>query len=203
MRLLLLACQLAFLLPAAAATPRTVRLSVGSRAEDSLRRFIEHDPSLKARLAEASARQDALLAQVRDSDLRDAVADSDIPRDDRLQIEQLPGMKALAPHACRTLSDCAVPELALDVADDELLADSVRRLVRPWMLLQQARGASLELSAAQFGDEALNLTLEGLGTTSFTLNVSPRLLGGFKVWFDQPLVLASLYGRERDAVLKR
>jgi hypothetical protein len=32
--------------------------------------------------------------------------------------------------------------------------------------------------------------------------VSPRLLGGFKVWFDEPLVLASVYGRERDAALK-
>ena len=104
---------------------------------------------------------------------------------------------------CRTLGDCAVPELALDVADAARLPDSVRRLVRPWMLLQQARKSSVEITPASTGDAVLTLKLKGLDASPLTLNVSPRLMGGFKVWFDSPLVLASLYGRERDAALKR
>jgi len=71
------------------------------------------------------------------------------------------------------------------------------------MLLQQARGSSVEITPATTGDAVLTLKLKGLDAPPLTLNVSPRLLGGFKVWFDSPLVLASLYGRERDAALTR
>ena len=191
-------------LGAQTASAQSIRLPRGPKAEDVLRRFIEQDARLKARLAEA-----------RDSDLRDSIADKSGPEELKRRlaqasgarresiIEQFPGMKAPAAPVCRSLGDCAVPELALDVADSARLPDSVRQLVRPWMLLQQARGSSVVITPAQTGDAVLTLKLKGLDAAPLTLNVSPRLLGGFKVWFDSPLVLASLYGRERDAALKR
>lgn len=186
-----------------AAPARSIRLAKGPKAEDVLRRFVERDPSLKARFDDAARREESFLAEVRDSDLRDSVADKSGPEELKLQLSRLPGMKAPLAPVCRSLGDCAVPDLALDVADSERLPDSVRRLVRPWMLLQQARGSSVEITAASTGDAVLTLTLKDLDAPPLTLNVSPRLLGGFKVWFDSPLVLASLYGRERDAALTR
>jgi hypothetical protein len=90
----------------------------------------------------------------------------------------------------------------MDVSSADTLPEELRRLVRPWMLLQEARGSDLELiPVTAAGDAVLTLKLKDL-KQELTLNVSPRLFGGFKVWFEQPLVLASLYGRERDALMK-
>jgi len=205
---------LAAALPVRAAD-KPLRLSGGPKAEDALRRFVTGDKRLKAKLDDAAAREEAFLAENRDGDLRDAVSDAAGPERlkrelaaasgaDRARVlERLPGLKAPAGASCATLAECATPELAADVSDAELLPDALRRLVRPWMLLQQARGSEIALApAAGEGDAALTVTLRDLDAAPLTLNVSPRLLGGFKVWFDQPLVLAALYGRERDAALK-
>ena len=214
MKYLLPLVLLAVSLPASAAD-KPLRLTGGPKSEDALRRFIAGDKRLKAKLDDAAAREEAFLAESRDSDLRDAVSDIDPAEalkrqlasasgaDRARALEALPGMKAPEAPACLTLNDCATPELAADVADAELLPDALRRMVRPWMLLQQARGSSAVLEPVEgSGDATLTVTLKDLDSAPLTLNVSPRLLGGFKVWFDQPLVLASLYGRERDAALK-
>ncbi|MBI4061688.1 MAG: hypothetical protein HY403_09685 [Elusimicrobia bacterium] len=206
---------LGLLLAASAASAR-VRLSGGAKAENKLRRFIEQDARLKARLHEATRREEFYLAEARESDLRDAV--SDAPLGDALRaglektagdkrrglIETLPGMRVLPSGAvCPTVAACPVPDLALDVADAEHLPDSLRRLVRPWMVLQQARGSDIELASIDGpGDAALSVKLKDLDAQPLLINVSPRLLGGFKVWFERPLVLAALYGRERDAVMR-
>lgn len=198
--------------PALAASP--VRLSGGAKSEDRLRRFVEQDASLKARLDDAARREEAFVAESRETDLRDAVSDfsgerlragleksEGARRKDMLSA--LPGMKPAAVPSCRTLSDCPTPELAVDVADPARLAETVRRLVRPWMVLQQARGSEAVIAAAEGpGDAALTVKLRDLDAQPLVLNVSPRLLGGFKVWFERPLVLAALYGRERDAALR-
>ncbi|UPT73775.1 MAG: hypothetical protein M0D55_18305 [Elusimicrobiota bacterium] len=214
MRQLILLGLLAAAAPALAASP--VRLTGGAKAEDKLRRFIEQDAALKARLDEAARREEAYVAEARESDLRDAVSDfsgeslrsalektSAEKRKDL--VSGLPGM-ASAPKLsapCRSVDDCANPELALDVADSRALAESVRRLVRPWMVLQQARGSEAVVSAVDGpGDAAIAVKLKDLDAQPLILNVSPRLLGGFKVWFERPLVLAALYGREREAVLR-
>lgn len=193
----------------AASSPKPVRLSAGAKAEDKLRRFVSQDARLKARLDEAARREEFYIAEARESDLRDAV--SDIHSGDNLRtglekrkdlLDALPGMKAPAVPACHTVAACPTPDLALDVADAESLPDSVRRLVRPWMVLQQARGSEVELASIDGpGDAALSLKLKDLDAQPLIINVSPRLLGGFKVWFERPLVLAALYGREREAVL--
>ncbi len=201
-------------LPARAAD-KPLRLSGGPKSEDALRKFVSTDKRLKAKIDDAAAREEAFLAENRDTDLRDAVSDTSGPDELKRQLavaadsdrarllQQLPGLKAPAAPSCATLADCATPDLASDVTDAEQLPEAVRALVRPWMLLQQARGSELELSPVSAeGDAFLVVTLKDSDAAPLTLNVSPRLLGGFKVWFDQPLVLASLYGRERADALK-
>ena len=196
------------------AAPAPLRLAGGEKAENKLRLFVEQDARLKARLEDASRRETAVLASSRESDLRDAV--SDMSGDNlRLRLEQsqgerrkallenLPGMQASSQPDCRTIVDCPSPDLALDVPDAQRLPDTLRRMVRPWMVLQQARGSNIELSATEGpGDAALTVRLKDLDAQPLVLNVAPRLLGGFKVWFDRPFVLAALYGRERDAILR-
>jgi hypothetical protein len=199
----------------AAPTSKSVRLSGGAKSEDKLRRFVEQDARLKARLDDAARREEFYIAEARESDLHDAVSDSSsgdslraglekapgVKRSDIL--DSLPGMKAAAVPACHTVAACPVPDLALDVSDAAHLPDSMRRLVRPWMVLQQARGSEIELSPIDGpGDSALSVKLKDLDAQPLIINVSPRLLGGFKVWFERPLVLAALYGQEREAVLR-
>lgn len=191
---------LAVALPSSAAT---LRLSGGAKSEDALRRFVEGDARLKARFDDAARREEAFLAENRETDLRDAVADFTPARRADL-IGMMPGMRVPPAPKCSTLSDCPVLDLADDAPDAASLPDAVRRLVRPWMLLQQARGSKVVLTPVEGeGDAALRLTLQDLDAPALTINVTPKLLGGFKVWFDQPLMLAALYGRERDAALKK
>lgn len=214
MKLLPLLAVLAVAVPARAAD-KPLRLAGGPKSEDALRRFVSADPRLKAKIDDAVKREEAFLADNRDTDLRDAVADVNPAEELRRQLaqaggsgraralEQLPGMKAAPGALCGGLADCSTPELAMDVASAEQLPDALRGMVRPWMLLQAARGSEAVVTpAADAGDAILTVKLKGLDAAPLTLNVSPRILGGFKVWFDQPMTLASLYGRERDRALK-
>ncbi|MFI5347507.1 MAG: hypothetical protein ACHQ51_14125 [Elusimicrobiota bacterium] len=184
------------------AADKPLRLSGGPKAEDALRKFVSNDKRLKAKIDDAAQREEAFLIENRDSDLRDAVTDA---KGDRVGfIQQMPGMRAPVASACAALKDCAHPDLALDVPTAEQLPDALRTLVRPWMLLQAARGSEAVITPVSAeGDAVMLVKLNGLDAAPLTLNVSPRILGGFKVWFDQPLTLASLYGRERDAVLAK
>ncbi|MDE2143214.1 MAG: hypothetical protein KGJ84_12465 [Elusimicrobia bacterium] len=201
MKLSLLLAVLAVCAAPSRAADKPLRLKGGPKAEDVLRKFVSNDPRLKAKIDDAAKREEAFLAENRDGDLRDAVTDGGGDR--ASLIGRLPGMQAPVPSTCSALKDCARPELALDVDSPAQLPDALRSLVRPWMLLQAARGSELDLKpAAGDGDAVLTATLKGVDAPEMVLNVSPRLLGGFKVWFDQPLVLASVFGRERDAVLK-
>lgn len=197
-------------------TAASVRLYGGPKSEDILRRFVEKNPALKARLDQAARREEAYLVEVRESDLRDAVRDIRPGDNLRSNLEKttgqkrrealaaLPGMKAAAKPVCHTVVECPVPELAIDAPDAEHLSESVRRLVRPWMVLQQARGTGIVLSPVDGpGDAALTIKLKDLNAAPLVVNVTPRLLGGFKVWLDRPLYLAALYDRERSVVLSR
>ena len=194
-----------------------LRLSGGPKSENKLRRFLEQDKGLKARLEDAATREAGLIAAARESDMRDSVSDvagsslrrsleqSQSAKREAL-IQTLPGMKApmKAPEdsACLTIVDCASPDMAMDVPDAQRLPDTLRRMVRPWMVLQQARGSSIELSSLDGpGEATLALRLKNVDAQPLVLNVAPRLLGGFTVWFNSPFVLAELYNRERNAVL--
>jgi hypothetical protein len=207
------------LLAVAAAAPvraadKPLFLTGGPKAEDALRRFVERDPGLKAKLDDASRREEALLAADRDPDLRDSISDTNGPDQLKLKLAQasgadraallqkLPGLKAPAAPTCLVLTECPNPELSVEVTDAALLPDAVRRVVRPWMLLQQARGSSVELIPAEgSGDAALKVALKGLSPEPLTLNVTPSP-AGFRIWFERPEELASLYVRERGVALK-
>lgn len=210
MRISLLLLTVAVAAPAFAGP---VRLKGGQKSEDKLRQFVVGDAKLKARLDDAAKREAAFVAESRES-LRDAVADK-TPEEISAEaaqttgekrkavLEALPGMKAVSGPACATLADCANPAMSMEVSDARNLPDSIRLMVRPWMALQQARGSEIEVAPAEGnGDAALTVKLKGVETHPLILNVSPHLLGGFTVWYDQPQVSAAVFARERAAVLK-
>ena len=213
MKLSLLLLAAAVAVPARAAD-KPLFLTGGPKAEDALRRFVERDPRLKAKLDDAAQREEKMLAADRDPDLRDAVSDTGGPEEFKRKLAQasapdraamlrkLPGLNAPPKPSCLVLSECASPDMSVQVADAALLTDALRGLVRPWMLLQQARGSEVELIPSEgAGDAALKVALKGLSPAPLTLSVTPNA-GGFKVWFDRPQDLAALYVRERDAAMK-
>jgi len=205
---------LAVLVAAAPAFAASIKLKGGAKSEEKLRRFVEQDKKLASRLQDAVRREEAFVAEARESDLRDAVSDTMI--DDlhaaiektsgekrKSLIETMPGMKAITGPVCATLADCATPAMSIEVPDARNLPDSMRLMVRPWMTLQQARGSEIEVVTAEgAGDAALTVKLKGVDAAPLVLNVSPHLLGGFSVWYDHPEQTAALFARERQAVLK-
>jgi hypothetical protein len=199
---------------AAPALAGPMKLKGGPKSEDKLRRFVENDSKLKARIQDAVKREQRFVAEARESDLRDAVSDTSINdlhanlekssvEKRKAILESMPGMRAYAGPACATLAACVAPEMSLEVPNASDVPDTIRRMVRPWMALQQARGAELEVATAEGeGDAALIVKLKGVNAVPLRLNVSPHLIGGFAVWFDHPEAAAELYARERAIVLK-
>lgn len=172
-----------------------LRLGAGPKADDKLRRFVAENRDLRSRLDDAMRREALFRLEAGETDLRDAVADPIHSKEEL--IEKLPGMKVPPASKCPTFDACHQPEFAEAVEHSELLPDAIRRLMRPWMLLQDARGYKTEVTPSTKDDALLIVTLKGLSDAPLVLNVSPRLLGGFNVWFDEPARLASLYERER------
>lgn len=190
---------LLLLLLAAPASSARLRVGADAKSQDRLRRFVTADKAVRARLDDAKAREAAFRAEARESGLRDAVSDAPLTREQL--IAELPGMQAPTAAACATLEACPTIELAETVPHPELLADAVRRMLRPWLLVQQARGRKADIESASQGDALLTVRLRGVDSAPLTLNVAPRLLGGFQVWFDEPFRLSALYERERAAAL--
>jgi len=211
MRLNLLAVALLVAAPSAFAGP--LRLKGGTKSENKLRVFVSTDAKLKARIQDAIKREERFVAEARESDLRDAVSDSslnDLHADlekstgekRKTVLESMPGMKAYGGPACASLAACVEPDMTIEVSDASDVPDTLRRMIRPWMTLQQERGSEIEVVTAEGeGDAALIVKLKGVDAAPLALNVSPHLLGGFSVWFDQPEAAAALYARERAAVL--
>lgn len=203
----------AALLLAAPSFAAPLRLKGGTKSENKLRRFVENDAKLKARIQDAIKREERFVAEARESDLRDAVSDSSLnDLHARLEsttgekrkaiIESMPGMKAYGGPACATLAACVEPDMTVEVSASNDVPDTLRRMVRPWMTLQQERGSEISVVAAEGeSDAALIVKLKGVDAAPLMLNVSPHLLGGFSVWFDQPEAAAALFARERAAVL--
>jgi len=202
------------LVVAAPAFAGPVRLKGGAKAEEKLRRFVSQDAKLKARIQDAIKREEHFVAEARESDLRDAVSDTSV-NDLHTNLEKttgekrkailtsMPGMKAYGGPACATLAACVEPDMSIEVSDSGDVPDILRRMIRPWMTLQQERGSEIEVITAEgAGDASLIVKLKGVDAPPLTLNVSPHLIGGFAVWFDQPEAAAALYAREREAVLK-
>jgi hypothetical protein len=185
--------------PAFSSSP--LRLAAGPKAEDKLRRFVAGDKALRARLDDAMRREALFRTEARETGLKDAVADAAATREQL--IAEMPGMKVPPAPTCPSLAECHQPEFSAVVDNPELLPDAVRNLMRPWLLLQEARGYKTEVAPSTKGDALMTATLKGLDASPLVLNVSPRLLGGFNVWFDEPARLGELYERERAAIFAR
>jgi|GEM_PF-3925479 len=195
MKIALLLGLVALAAPSMAAN--SVRLNGKPQDEAALLRFLSENPRVKARLDAAIRQEAALKPLAEETDLRDAVADR------TGALDHGAGRGVPAPSSCRTLSDCAAPELATEAATAAELPQSIARIVRPWVLLQQARGGSLAVApAAAPGDAALVLTPRGLRTAPLTVHVTARPLGGFDVWLERPFELAAVYGDARGAALE-
>jgi hypothetical protein len=190
---------LLLLLLASPALSARIRVGADAKSSETLRRFVTADKAVKARLDDAKAREEAFRAEARESGLRDAVAAAPATREEL--IAELPGMKVPPAGPCASLAACATIELAEEVGHPELLSDAVRRMLRPWLLLQEARGRKADIETASAHDALLTVRLRGVDTAPLVLNVSPRLLGGFRVWFDEPFRLSAVYERERAAAL--
>jgi hypothetical protein len=210
-----LACLLA--IPSRAATPVSSRITFSARqapkADNRVRAWLEEQPQLRKNLAAAVERADS-YRPVPDPDLRDSISDLSTGLRERIESSQgadrrallanLPGLKASDLPGCSTLDDCPQPLLALDVEDSAQLRPAIRSLVRPWLLLAQARRSAVSLEAATQGsDRALALSLPGLSLRDVGVNVAARPEGGFHVWMDQALVLASIFAQERESLLAR
>lgn len=178
-----------------------ISVGAGPKAEDKLRRYVAGDKALRARLDDALRREALFRTEARETGLKDAVADAAATREQ--MIAEMPGMKMPPAPTCASLIECHAPEFSAVVDDSALLPDAVRDMMRPWLLLQEARGQKTEVSSASTGDALMTVKLKGLDAPPLTLNVAPRLLGGFNVWFDEPARLTALYERERAAVFAR
>lgn len=188
--LIAILCAAAVAAPAFAAE-KPLTLAGRPQDEAAFESFLRESPSLNARLESAIQQEAAQPPIAEETDLRDAISDSPPP-----------SAKIPAPSACKTLADCAAPELEIDADSARELHDSILRLVRPWILLQQARGKSVKIAAADgAGDAALVVTPKGLRAAALTVHVTARPVGGFKVWLEDPLMLAWVYGDARGAVL--
>lgn len=201
--------------PCSAAKPAVpAKLSISARqsakADIRLRSWMQTQPGISKGLAAAIERE-AAWRPAMDPDLRDAVSDSP-PLHDRIQVAEgkkrqsllsaLPGLKVPEAPTCADLKDCPLPPLAVDVDDSEHLRLAIRSLIRPWLLLQQARGGPLALEAAGGeGEKILSFSIPELSLKDVGVNITAKPEGGYHIWLDQALVLSSVYGQQRDAVL--
>ena len=163
-----------------------------SLAEFGLKRWLGDQPAVKLKLARLKSQADAYAAE-RPTDLRDAAAGAP-PFSDRLReagpldrrdlLESLPGMRPNPLAACRTLESCAEPPVVVEASRAVEVGPAVWALIRPWMLLQQARGRELGVMVGESdadSDRFATLELESSDMT-LELNVAALPQGGFQVW---------------------
>lgn len=200
---------------AAAQAPARIVLSArqAGKADVRMRDWLEDQPQLRHNLAVAVALSDS-YRPAPDPDLRDSVSDMPTDLRERIMAAQgddrralmagLPGLKAPDFAACATLKDCPRPQLTLDIEDQAHLRLAIRSLLKPWLLLAQARGSPLRLEAAgQDSERVLSLSMAGLPLRGVGLNVAAKPEGGFHLWMDQALLLASVFTQEREILMSR
>lgn len=178
-----------------------------SKGEERLRAWLESDAALARRVAEL---EEPAMEPLFDPDLRDSVSDAPSAGDLRRRIEEaaadrrralaarLPGMDEPDLRSCLTLEACAQPPLSLDAPQRRDLRLAVRALLRPWLLLKK----TIRVEPAAAPNELVLVTMPELGLKRVAVRVAAKPGGGYRVWFDQALTLAHVYGAERDASLR-
>ena len=182
-------------------------------AEAGLKDWMRQQPALKKKLA-ALAREARRIEAERPSDLRDAPSsipsaealrsrlEAAAPAERQALLERLPGLKADPLQACARLETCSSAPLSFDVERSAQVGPAVWALIRPWMLLQQARGFELGvLVDEEKGDRLLKLELEGEPRLALSLHAEAAPEGGFRLWLDGAPEAADWFARTRLAVL--
>ena len=145
------------------------------------------------------------------SDLKDAVAApqpeirDDILRaqgDQRQRLaEHLPGMAPEPFDYCRNLEQCTQARTSFHVDDESSVRDAVAGLVRPWIILEKARGNALDFEPAEDGQKILDLKMKSLPDAGLGVNVEHVSTGGYDVWLTGKSNPGDLFRHTRDAVL--
>lgn len=148
------------------------------------------------------------------SDLKDAVASPAPPpeiRDDILRAqgaqrqqlaERLPGMAAEPFDFCRDLEHCTRARTSFHVDDESLVRDAVAAVVRPWIILEKARGDALAFEPVEgAGDKILDLKLKSLPNAALGVHVEPVSTGGYDVWLTGSSNPGDLFRHARQDVL--
>ncbi|MBI4387246.1 MAG: hypothetical protein HY551_07675 [Elusimicrobia bacterium] len=185
----------------------------GGRSDElQLRSWLKSHSKVRRKLA--SVVRDATAAgHDIPQDLRDAPGPANVqslkerieqaePIERRMLLERLPGMRAAAFDACRSLSTCARAPSLLHVENPSLVDDAVVALIRPWMILQNARGKELRIvSSAGAGEQLVRLKLGGLEKAVLEVHASPTPMGGVNVWLYGRPDPSALFDQERRALL--
>ncbi|MCX5797061.1 MAG: hypothetical protein NTY77_16330 [Elusimicrobia bacterium] len=154
-------------------------------ADDRLRAWLATEPKVREKIARTQGSAVVLV----EPDLKDAVADRPA------------GPPSPQQPACQDLRSCAVPPLTLDIPPGESVEAAIRSMLRPWILLADARGTRLGVaSAGSEGQAVLSMNLQGLGLSGVELNIAPKPGSGTHLWFSRGLELAEIYARERETI---
>jgi hypothetical protein len=156
-----------------------------------------HEDKLRSLLAEKRASPAAGVIET--GELRDAVAAQGTQAGKKRLMTRLPGMAADPFSICRDLARCAEAPVALHVEDENLVADAVLALARPWFNLQRAKGRRVDISASEDG-ASYRLALEGIIETAVTVDVQNVPTGGFEASLRGGAETAALYARERASL---
>jgi hypothetical protein len=152
-------------------------------AEERLHSWLAADPKVQEKISRAQAPAPFPI----EDDLKDSVAD------------QPSGPKDPQPAECQNLQGCATPPLAVDVPAGEAVEPAIHAMMRPWILLADAKGVRLGIARGSDSEALLAMNIQGLGLSGVGLNIAPRPEGGVHLWFSRGLELAALYSRERDS----
>ena len=137
------------------------------------------------------------------ADLGPVIGGSKAASAGRRLMERLPGMAPKPFASCRVLEGCAEAPLAFHIEKGEHVPETVAALVRPWVLLQKARGKELIFNFAPgAGDRLMNMNLEGLPQASFAVHISAPLTGGCEVSLRGRPDPSRLFDEQRRAVLE-
>jgi hypothetical protein len=145
------------------------------------------------------------------SDLKDAVAApapeirEDILRADGSKrqrlADRLPGMAPEPFDICRNLEQCTQARTSFHVDEESMVRDAVAALVRPWIILEKARGNALDFAPAQGGEKILDLKVKSLPDAALSVHVEAVSTGGYDVWLTGSSNPGDLFRHSRDAVL--
>lgn len=191
----------------------TLSMYYSDRAADNhLTAWLDSQSQLSRKLSVSAKKAKKWRDAARNSGLKDSIASrtaagrsvggADAPRRARPLMERLPGMGPEPFASCRMMEGCTEAPYGFFVEKEEDVSRAVAALVRPWVLLQQARGQELLLDLAPGpGERIINLKMAGLPQASLQVYVGARLTGGYEVTLRGRPEPGELFAEQRRLVL--